>query len=276
MDIVGFLKDHKQILLPVAGLVVVILLMGFFSSSLTNFSVNNVLDTTNIVNLDTSKNDKYTSAPPHSLKDGIDYQADIKTNHGTISVDLLEKDTPITVNNFVFLAQDSFYNNTTFHRIIPNFMIQGGDPLGTGTGGPGYSFEDEIDADALGLDDMLVSETSFLSSFYAPNVLAEYANRSVKELYEDIGGYEYTSGFGKEEFGPFVLAMANSGPSSNGSQFFITTRNTSSTHLNGKHTIFGRVISGQNIVDQIERVNTDANGKPSAPVIIESVTILER
>jgi cyclophilin family peptidyl-prolyl cis-trans isomerase len=140
------------------------------------------------------------SQPDQVLEDGIDYRAIFCTEIGAIYVDLLEDLAPITVNNFVFLAENGFYNNTTFHRVLADFMIQGGDPLGTGTGGPGYSFQDEF--------------VSYM-------------------------------GFSR----PGLLAMANSGPNTNGSQFFITRVPT--PHLNGRHTIFGRVIDGQTVVDEM-------------------------
>jgi cyclophilin family peptidyl-prolyl cis-trans isomerase len=135
------------------------------------------------------------------LQDGVDYQAILCTGAGPIYVDLLEEYTPITVNNFIFLAQNGYYNNTTFHRVIQDFMAQGGDPQGTGTGGPGYQFEDEF----------------------------------VGFLHFDQPGW---------------LAMANAGPGTNGSQFFITTVPT--PHLNYRHTIFGEVLEGAANVAAIE------------------------
>jgi cyclophilin family peptidyl-prolyl cis-trans isomerase len=152
------------------------------------------------------------------------YTAEMQTSCGTIVLDLFAKETPTTVNNFVFLARQGFYDGVTFHRIIPGFMIQGGDPEGTGSGGPGYQFEDEI----------------------------------VKGLKFDQPG---------------LLAMANSGPDTNGSQFFITT--SEPTHLNGKHTIFGQVAQGMDAVREIESRGS-GQGTPSETVYIEKVTITER
>ncbi|CAM3829466.1 peptidylprolyl isomerase [Nocardiopsis rhodophaea] len=161
--------------------------------------------------------------------------ATLSTSEGDIEVTLFPKQAPTTVRNFVELAEgskatnpttgkDRFYDGTIFHRVIEDFMIQGGDPLGTGTGGPGYTFPDEIDPDL---------------TFDAP---------------------------GK-------LAMANSGPNTNGSQFFITTVPTS--HLDGKHTIFGEVADdeGQQVVEAISTVDTDDADKPVDDVVLESVTI---
>ena len=149
----------------------------------------------------------------------------IETNHGTISVNLLSKDAPITVDNFVSLSKKGFYDGVIFHRVIQNFMIQGGDPTGTGTGGPGYVFEDEI------------TDTQTFNS----------------------------SG---------ILAMANTGPNTNGSQFFITTVPT--PHLNGNHTIWGIVIKGYDVVEKISQVQTsEFNDKPVEDVVIKKVEIEE-
>lgn len=167
----------------------------------------------------------FPEPPEMQLAKGTDYRAEMKTSCGTVVIDLYEEQTPITVNSFVFLAKQGFYDGLTFHRVIKDFMIQGGDPAGNGTGGPGYSFEDEF-VDSLTFDQ-------------------------------------------KE----YLLAMANSGPATNGSQFFVTTSLPS--HLNGKHTIFGEVVEGQDVVDKIEALQTDAGDKPTATPYIESVTILE-
>jgi cyclophilin family peptidyl-prolyl cis-trans isomerase len=148
-------------------------------------------------------------------------QAVIQTNHGPIQVELFPDDAPKTVDNFVKLANDGFYDKVIFHRVIPDFMIQGGDPTGTGTGGPGYSFEDEINDH-------------------------------------------------KVERG--ALAMANAGPNTNGSQFFIVTTE-SAPWLDGKHTVFGRVTDGMDVVDTISEVERDSRDKPQEDVVIESVSL---
>ena len=148
------------------------------------------------------------------LEDGVDYQAIFCTESGAIYVDLLEKFAPITVNNFVFLAQNDYYNYTTFHRVIENFMVQGGDPTGAGSGGPGYQFGDEF-----------LSYVTFET--------------------------------------PGWLAMANSGPGTNGSQFFITRAPT--IHLNGLHTIFGQVREGQDVVDNMRNRDPQNPDDASAP-----------
>jgi peptidyl-prolyl cis-trans isomerase A (cyclophilin A) len=156
-----------------------------------------------------------------------DYTATLKTSMGTITIKLLPKVAPETVNNFVFLAQQKFYDGSIFHRVIPEFMIQGGDAAKRdGTGDAGYKFEDEFD----------------------PKVT-----------------------FSK----PGLLAMANSGPGTNGSQFFITE--ATPTHLNGKHTIFGEVLEGLDVVKAIARVPRDeaAGDRPKKDVVLQTVTIKE-
>lgn len=143
---------------------------------------------------------QYDAPPAIQIDPENEYVAVIETNKGTIRAKLFAKDAPKTVNNFVFLAREGFYDGVTFHRVIPNFMIQGGDPTGTGRGGPGYRFEDETQGN--------------------PH---------------------------KHERG--VLSMANAGPNTNGSQFFIT--HSPQGHLNGKHTVYGQVTDGLDIVDEI-------------------------
>ena len=148
-------------------------------------------------------------------------EATLHTNHGAIAIELFAEDAPKTVENFTTLAQKGFYDGVIFHRVIPDFMIQGGDPTGTGTGGPGYTFEDEFNDH-------------------------------------------------KVERG--ALAMANAGPNTNGSQFFIVTTDAA-PWLDGKHTVFGRVTSGMDVVDAISAVDTDAADKPRADVVIERVEL---
>ncbi len=151
-------------------------------------------------------------------------QAIIQTNHGPIHVELYPDDAPKTVDNFVKLANDGFYDRVIFHRVIPDFMIQGGDPTGTGSGGPGYTFEDEFN------------------------------------------DYRVERG---------ALAMANAGPNTNGSQFFIVTTKAA-PWLDGKHTVFGRVTEGMDVVDTISELPRDAGDKPHDDVVIESVSVSDR
>jgi peptidyl-prolyl cis-trans isomerase B (cyclophilin B) len=149
--------------------------------------------------------------------------ATLHTNHGPIELELHDDDAPKTVENFRKLAGDGFYDGVVFHRVIPDFMIQGGDPTGTGMGGPGYTFEDEFNDH-------------------------------------------------KVERG--ALAMANAGPNTNGSQFFVVTAEAT-PWLDGKHTVFGRVTDGMDVVDAISQMETDASDKPREAVVIERVELAD-
>jgi cyclophilin family peptidyl-prolyl cis-trans isomerase len=150
-------------------------------------------------------------------------KATLFTNLGMIGLELYPADAPKTVDNFVRLARTGFYDGVTFHRVIPDFMIQGGDPTGTGSGGPGYTFDDEINDH-------------------------------------------------KVERG--AVAMANAGPNTNGSQFFVVTTDAA-PWLDGKHTVFGKVTSGMDVVDAISAVSRNSHDKPHEPVIIERADIEE-
>ena len=145
---------------------------------------------------------KWNSPPSMQIDTDKSYQATITTNKGDIVVDLYAQHAPKTVNNFVFLAREGYYDSVAFHRVISNFVIQGGDPTGTGAGGPGYRFGDEVKNNPM-----------------------------------------------KHETG--VLSMANAGPNTNGSQFFIT--HSPQPHLDGKHTVFGKVVEGMDVVNAIRQ-----------------------
>lgn len=145
---------------------------------------------------------EWKSAPAMQIDPKKNYKATIETARGNIVIELYPQHAPKTVNNFVFLAKEGFYDGVLFHRVINNFMIQGGDPTGTGRGGPGYKFEDETKGNPL----------------------------------------KHGTGF---------LSMANAGPNTNGSQFFIT--HSPQPHLDGKHTVFGKVVEGQTVVDAVRQ-----------------------
>jgi peptidyl-prolyl cis-trans isomerase B (cyclophilin B) len=149
--------------------------------------------------------------------------ATMQTSEGAISLELFDDEAPKTVENFRKLASDGFYDGLTFHRVIKDFMIQGGCPQGTGTGGPGYTFEDEFN------------------------------------------DHKVVRG---------ALAMANAGPNTNGSQFFIVTTDAA-PWLDGKHTVFGAVADGLDVVDRLEAAPTDARDMPTEPLVIESITLTE-
>lgn len=165
----------------------------------------------------------YTSPPPMDIDPQKSYTATIQTGEGDIVLQLFAEKTPNTVNNFVFLAREGFYDSVVFHRVIENFMVQGGDPTGTGSGGPGYSFEDEFHP----------------------------------ELRHD---------------GPGVLSMANAGPNTNSSQFFIT--HVATPWLDGKHSVFGRVTGGLDVLMAIPVRDPAQSHAPA--VAIKTILIEEK
>ncbi len=145
---------------------------------------------------------QWQSPPDMQIDSKKSYAVSMETNKGAIEIELFADAAPVTVNNFVFLAREGFYDGVTFHRVIPNFVIQGGDPTGTGRGGPGYRFQDEFDGNP----------------------------------------HKHGTGY---------LSMANAGPGTNGSQFFIT--HSPQPHLDGRHTVFGKVTSGMDVVNSIKQ-----------------------
>jgi len=174
---------------------------------------------------------EFPAPPPTCIEDGVDYAATMETDAGTIEIDLLEAEAPKTVNNFVYLARHGFYDGLTFHRVIPDFVIQGGDPNGDGTGGPGYQFEDELPE--------------------------------------------------PEDYRAGSLAMANSGPDTNGSQFFVVTSEAGAESLvqavggTANYSLFGTVTEGMDVVAAIE-ADGSTSGTPAKVHTIEKVTITER
>lgn len=208
------------------------------------------------------------------IKNGGHDEAVFHTNMGDITVELFIQDAPHTVQNFIKHAQNNYYNGLTFHRVIKDFMIQGGDPKGDGTGGEGaYEevFDDEINATALGLENMLVEEASFLSGIENEDDLKSAAGMTVKKYYESKG-YVYNGNLNSHKMTKGSLAMANSGPNTNGSQFFIVTGGDM-PHLDGRHTVFGQVKAGMDVAVAISEVNTDESNKPTSAVIINSIEI---
>ena len=165
---------------------------------------------------------QYDAAPELTIDLDKSYTATVDTSHGEIVIELDAARSPQTVNNFVFLARDGYYDGVIFHRVIENFMIQGGDPTGTGTGGPGYKFRDEIE--------------------------------------------------GPGTYGRGTVAMANAGPNTNGSQFFICHTDVGLPH---SYTIFGQVSSGMDTVDSIATTATDRGDRPVEDVVINRVTVDE-
>ena len=165
---------------------------------------------------------QYDNAPDLTIDPSKNYTASLDTNHGEIVIDLDVGRSPLTVNNFVFLANEGFYDGVIFHRVIDGFMIQGGDPTGTGRGGPGYRFRDETEGEGT-----------------------------------------YSRG---------TVAMANAGPNTNGSQFFIMHKDYGLPH---NYTIFGQVKSGLEAVDSIANSGTDHADRPNDDVVINKVTVSE-
>jgi len=244
----------------------------------------------------------------------------LKTGMGDISVELYPREAPKTVENFIALSsgrkeffdaarqqkvQRAFYDGLIFHRVIQDFMIQGGCPKGDGTGGPGFEFGDEINAAALGLDKIKAIQPDGRThpyllvrnpqDFYRVVLGPLYARMGIhsreqfeerkqeveqrlqqitlKECYENLG-YEYTDALPSRQPVRGVVAMANSGPGTNGSQFFIPLVDT--PWLAGKHTVFGKVIEGMDVVDRIGVVPVSEGGKPRTDVVIQSLRLYER
>jgi len=211
-------KIYIILIIIVLLLLAIIFCIAFFRMSTKNNSqnkeVNNAkINTSNQINNSITKN--------------MNHIVTIKTNMGEIRFATYDADAPKTVNNFITLAQKGFYDGVIFHRVIDGFMIQGGDPEGTGTGGPGYKFEDELNPQAD----------------------------------------SYQQGYKKG-----VVAMANSGPNTNGSQFFIMVADYPLQNL---YTIFGKVISGQDVADAIAKVKKDSNNRPVSSIVMEKVTVSE-
>jgi len=239
----------------------------------------------------------------------------MKTTMGDVELELFADEAPNTVQNFISLAEGTkeftdpntkkkekrpFYDGLIFHRVIKDFMIQGGCPFGNGTGGPGYRFDDEIDADGLGLDKIpavddktgphpwlgIRSQGEFQQRILMPmfqamgitsqeqlNQRKDEARKQLSELtlkkaYE-YQGYRYSSAGSDKPPVRGALAMANSGPNTNGSQFFINLKDTD--WLSGKHTVFGRVVKGMDVVDKIGNVAVNAQSRPLEPVRIVSL-----
>jgi len=206
-------------------LIAVFLLGGYYLVS--NPSTKEAVTNTNQTNTNNKNMDNNVSiTTPNNNQPNVTLpKATLDTSMGKIVIEFYSSDAPKTVANFEKLAEQGFYNGLVFHRVIPGFMIQGGDPSGNGTGGPGYTFADELNPSTA----------------------------------------SYKAGYKKG-----VVAMANAGPNTNGSQFFIMTADYP---LPNSYTIFGHVVSGQDVVDAIANVKRDSNDKPLTPVVIKVVTI---
>ncbi len=208
----------------IIGIIIIIISYFWWSSSPTPDAVIN--NQANAIE-DISDNTLATSTLTSTLKNFM-HTISIETNKGTIVFETYDVDSPKTVENFITLAQKNFYSDVIFHRVIKGFMIQGGDPTGTGRSGPGYSFADELDPQT-------------------PSFQTGYVRGTV--------------------------AMANSGPNTNGSQFFIMHKDTPLPH---NYTIFGKVVSGMDVVDEIANTKVDTSDKPLENITIKKVTVNEK
>lgn len=204
--------------------VIVLLAVGIYMAVSKKTTENNTHFSANI-SANSSTDEAKNVEVNDSIIKNMSHIVTIKTDMGEIRFATYDADAPKTVNNFITLAQKGFYDRVIFHRVIDGFMIQGGDPTGMGSGGPGYAFEDELNP-----------QTD-----------------------------SYKEGYKKG-----VVAMANSGPNTNGSQFFIMVADYP---LQNKYTIFGRVISGQEVADAIAKSKTDSSDRPLSPVVMEKVTV---
>lgn len=267
-----------------------------------------------------SKTPKNKAAAMENIKDKMRKDTNpiavMETSQGTITIELYRHAAPKTVENFIGLAKGEkeftdtdgktvkrpYYDGLIFHRVIPNFMIQGGDIKGNGTGGPGYQFADEINAKALGLDKVKVSASPMARNevaqvvrgdiFKALNIKSQadltakmkqaeamlkteqekWNNKSLEELYV-ARGITYTPNLESESNTKGSLSMANAGPNTNGSQFFISV--VDNLYLDGKHTVFGRVLGGLDIAEKITKVERDQQDRPKENVVLKKLTILE-
>ncbi|MDW8307477.1 MAG: peptidylprolyl isomerase [Leptospiraceae bacterium] len=240
----------------------------------------------------------------------------MRTNLGNMYIELYPNVAPRTVENFLGLAlgkkeftdtdgkkaKRPFYEGLSFHRVIPNFMIQGGDPRGDGTGGPGYQFEDEISAKALGLDKIKLkdapsyqreaqlvarqrvfeklnirSQEDLQKKMKEANALFQKEIKQLEELSVqqllELAGYRFDDRLPSVPVSQYTIAMANAGPNTNGSQFFINI--VDNHYLNGKHTVFGKLLKGRDVLQKIAAIERDENDKPKQKVVIEKIILLE-
>ena len=228
-------KRNKKIIFSVLGSLIILTVFGYGLVGLLNWKKDSgsVSENSSSATPTTSQKAKnifssigLSTESQNNMTNEKRY-ATIETAKGGIKVELYPTDAPKTVANFVSLINKGFYNGLTFHRVVPGFVIQGGDPNGSGSGGPGYSFADEINPKSLGLNEATIK--SYEAQGYV---------------------YDYLLNSHKMEVGS--LAMANSGPNTNGSQFFIVT-DEAQPHLDGKHTVFGKVIEGMDVVKKIQQ-----------------------
>lgn len=256
-------KENKEFWLYIFGTIILFLVIIYGLRSYVGPSTLSSLFTFNSVSSVAVTPVAINDSPPSQLDKGVDYSAIIKTNKGEVKIDLFEKNAPNTVNNFIYLAGQDYYDGTKFHRLIPDVLLQGGsrntlndDPGDDQFGGPGYIFADEINWDSLDFEKALREELT-------------------------IDGYVSGKGFKSKDIAQYTLAMANAGPNTNGSQFFFVLSgqdNASVASLRGRHTIFARVTENTELIDSLGTITVDnpisLNPRPIENIIIEDVEIL--
>lgn len=228
----------KKIKKPLVYAIIAVVVIAILGMSSYELFFKNIIGKNNVSVMDLEKNKQTNKI------------ATIETEFGNIQIELFPDVAPKTVENFVKLAEKGYYDGIKFHRVIKDFMIQTGDPTGTGTGGEsafGKPFEDEINPWALDVDEATIKQLQDAGYKY---------NKDLKSMKNTVG----------------AIAMANSGPNTNGSQFFIITEQDQ-PHLNGRHTVFGRVIEGMDVVKKIAAVEVDSSDKPKTDVVMKKVTI---
>ena len=216
--------ENKNLLIVIGSIILLVAIIWFLNVTISNKELNN--QSNNYFSIQERKKRESEIINNNSIKN-MSHLITLKTNKGEIQFTTYDADAPKTVTNFITLARKGFYDGLIFHRIIDGFMIQGGDPTGTGSGGPGYIFDDELNP-----------ETESYKAGYLTG----------------------------------VVAMANAGPNTNGSQFFIMVADTA---LPPNYTIFGKVMVGLDVVQVIAKTTTDANDRPLENIIIEKVTVVE-
>lgn len=261
------IKENKDFFLYVLGIILLIFgsifLLDYISPGSVSSSECGVLGIKCLINKLIYGDKTYAQQPEMFIDTSKDYKAMVETNLGDFEIDLYEKNAPVTVNNFVFLANDNFFDGVKFHRVAKGFLVQTGDrntlnsdPDDDGEGGPGYTFEDEINWDSLDLSNA--------------------KKQQLKEL-----GYASSEGITSRKLSEMSVAMANSGPDTNGSQFFIVTATLDDPAIKGllgRHTVFGIITYGWDTIEKIENSEVDDptsnSPRPKEDVVIEDVEII--
>ncbi len=257
------IKEHKEYFLTILGTIVLavmsIFLFSFLLSSPGSSYNCNLFDIPCVLERLFGGTKQYDEPPEMMIEEDVDYKAVIKTTEGDFTIDLFEKNAPKSVNNFVFLSKDDYYDGVRFHRVIDDLLIQTGDrntmdsdPENDGMGDPGYTFDDEIGWNSLNL------------------------SRAKRQQLSNLG-YSNDKDVKSKHLKMRSVAMANSGPDKNGSQFFIVTADSDDETikgLEGKHTVFGKVVSGWDVIEKIESAEVD-DPNSNSPKPLEDIIILD-